>query len=451
MTGIVAFHDMHSNRLSQRTVWWTAAGAIIGLACLVLVYATHPGGWWHAHQRFAAAYVVDTLPFLLAWMGWLTARLQGAQAQLRNTLNTLSPWSDGAGIDALLDAALLVGPDGLVVAANPAALAHFGSRSLAGTPVQRLLPALSDAELRRRERRTRGPKGPLVGFEWDMRARRADDTHMPVTVHCGPASANRVVYIVRPAVEVEETVMADPPADSPATIIPHDLTMASTPPPKRVVVVDAQPPDAREALRRKLARVGLPDLTWQERPTPSALVAEAPRALLVDASAQEIGTWLSQVLRDPALAGMPVLVAAADNPPGVPDDAHIGLPIDAHEVVSRLRHLERTVGGCVVVGSSERAQHVHQVLTQAGWAVEVQPTLPAADTSIRARRRALVVVVDAKEQPPRELHALLSVRGLVLSETKPQWGLQLWPEHTFPPEDADLVSAATRALQGSAG
>jgi PAS domain-containing protein len=182
-------------RSAREVAAWTALGAGIGLLVLLIVYGARAegeiGGYLiELHQRWPAFLLLDTLPLLLAWIGWLTGRLRAAHQTIAALQDRTGPLSSEEVSQTLLEAVLVTDADGRVVAANPAARRFYG-RDPVGKPIRELLVDFDRAD--RVERLAQN--GLLLGMEWLFSAETSGRT-VPVRVSCGPMRGRRVVYIV---------------------------------------------------------------------------------------------------------------------------------------------------------------------------------------------------------------------------------------------------------------
>ena len=198
---------MADRTASLSALGWPILGALSGFSAVGLVYVAHlvaartidPSVIVDLHRRWPAFLLLDTAPLLLAWSGWLLARLARAERDLEAATAALGPWSDGALSAVLLDGALIVDAHGKVVAANVAATDLFGHDDLRGRSIRALIPDHDGPAQDAIDRRTPVPPRIPVGVEWAMTARRADDSALPVRVACGPATSARLIYVIRPA------------------------------------------------------------------------------------------------------------------------------------------------------------------------------------------------------------------------------------------------------------
>lgn len=183
---------------------WVALGVGSGISAVALIYAAevfaapNPGlsVLFDLHRRWPAFLLLDTLPILLGWIGWLAGSLRVSEAVLAHSRAMLGPFSEDALAEALLDPVLLVEADGRIVAVNTAAGALLEAENLVGTPLTAVLPDLVQNPVAS-ETFTRS--GRLLGVTWQLTARRPDGTTVPVRVSCGPAAGHRVLYVLSPA------------------------------------------------------------------------------------------------------------------------------------------------------------------------------------------------------------------------------------------------------------
>lgn len=188
----------------QRSWTWAALGVFSGLSTIALVYASQlgtsgassPGLVLDLHRRWPAFLVLDGLPLLLGWIGWLAGELRASEQALAETRAVIGPLADGAVARTLLDPVLVVDADGRIVAVNPAASALLEAENLVGTPLREVLPELDQGHPASTERLTRS--GRLIGVVWHLAARRPDGSTLMTRVSCGPASGHRVVYVLSP-------------------------------------------------------------------------------------------------------------------------------------------------------------------------------------------------------------------------------------------------------------
>ncbi|MEQ1504320.1 MAG: PAS domain-containing protein [Myxococcota bacterium] len=180
----------------RSTVRWVGVGVAAGVATLAVVYGgLAPAAIVDRHRASAAWFVLDALPVWFGWVGWLTARLRQAERALIDAYVT-GPFADGAPGAALVDAVVLVGANGVVLAANPAARALFERDDLVGAPFRALVPDLDRPDLRPSERLT--AEGKLVGVDWHLAAALPGGRFVPVRLSCGPVGGHAVVYAIAP-------------------------------------------------------------------------------------------------------------------------------------------------------------------------------------------------------------------------------------------------------------
>jgi PAS domain S-box-containing protein len=174
---------------------WTALGGLVGLLVLLVVYrARAEGELWSwlvgLHRQWPAFFVLDALPFVLAWVGWLTGQLRVAHRTIHALEEQTGPLAGPALAQTLLEAVLVTDAEGRVVAANPAARRFFG-RDPVGRAIRELLVDFERAD--RVERLAQS--GQLLGMEWLFTAKAAGRT-VPVRVSCGPMPDRRVLYVL---------------------------------------------------------------------------------------------------------------------------------------------------------------------------------------------------------------------------------------------------------------
>jgi signal transduction histidine kinase len=176
--------------------WWATAawGPIVGdddASWIARIVSLHRGA--------PALWVVDTLPMVTGWCGLLWSRAR---------------WGLGASdlgpvAEALPDAALLVGPSGVVSAANSSANALFGG-SPVGHPIDRLVPSSSSREP--------SPVEVVLGqgqrlVEWARVARALDGSARPVRVGWGQGPGRTVLLVLRPIPTEPPRASSAPPVD----------------------------------------------------------------------------------------------------------------------------------------------------------------------------------------------------------------------------------------------
>lgn len=175
----------------------TAVGVLAGLATVVLVWlrAGAAGGILELHRALPAVLVIDALPVVLGLAGLVLDRSRAVEQDLWRLRSSLGPWSDGALVGAVLDPAILLGPDGAVLAANPAATALFGRELTGSAAVDLVTPPLEPPAAGGRDHVV---GGRTVGVVWPREARTADGV---VAVHVAvvPATQRRSVWVLRPA------------------------------------------------------------------------------------------------------------------------------------------------------------------------------------------------------------------------------------------------------------
>jgi len=108
-------------------------------------------------------------------------------------------------IDTAPDGMVVVDPEGVIRFANPAARRMFGHDTLAGLPVETLLPEhLAAAHRNHRAVYTAAPRARAMGASLDLRGRRADGSEFPVEVALSPVDTPDGPYVVAIARDVTE-------------------------------------------------------------------------------------------------------------------------------------------------------------------------------------------------------------------------------------------------------
>jgi PAS domain-containing protein len=168
---------------------WTAAGATIGAVTVVGAWiaagADNLASLVWVHRAWPPMLVLDGLPLGLGAVGLLVARVREVEAALARVQRSLGPFGDG-GVAANLDqAALLVDPDGRVVAANPAARELLGE-AVVSTPLGALIPDLASAR-------------PIGSDPTSVRATATlpDGTARAIRATCAPMPGPRILVLLR--------------------------------------------------------------------------------------------------------------------------------------------------------------------------------------------------------------------------------------------------------------
>lgn len=209
----VAQRERQSQRRADRARWislglGSLSGGLLGLLALALVYL--PSGIAEPHRQSPMPWVLDTLPILLAWCGWLASSRRYPAPDSDGSAGEV----DGALARALLDAVLVTDAQAKVIAANLAAKRFFG-QSPVGRDIRDILVDFDRSFARERA----SPTGELIGLEWLFTARispsdSSNDT--PVCVCCAPLRGHRVLYVLSP----ERDAAPQAPATPERTLIP---------------------------------------------------------------------------------------------------------------------------------------------------------------------------------------------------------------------------------------